>query len=174
MTIITDIFTYFSKFATQKAVLDNFFRGNESSYNALKAQFETHNSVMEFPSYIFGHDKDQLYKRINSVTGSFLFVEYSQINNTKGIATNHGVSLTVLAGRKVDTKTIDGIDIAIIMDGCLDQLKQICAHILNDKKERLTRIIVDQSNITPYDTVDLSGSVGWSIDMRLELAELWD
>lgn len=174
MTHVIDIFNYFAKFATKNAVLKNFTRGNEPTYQALKASFDTHTPIMDFDDYVFGHDKEQLYKRIQDVRGEFLFVEYSQINNTPGVGVKHGVLLTVLVGRKVDTKTIDGIDIAIIMDTCLAKLNQVCAQIVTDKREQTNRLIVDSSKITPYDTVDLSGAIGWSIDVKYEIPALWD
>lgn len=174
MSHIKNIFTYFAKFATKTAVLANFVKGKEPGYADFKTSFANHLGVMDFPEYIFGHDKENLLKRISSVKGEFLFVEYNQINNSPGVATRHAFLLTVMVGRKVDTSTIDGMDISLIMDNCLNRLSTLCGHLSSDRKERQTHITINQSRITPYDSVDLAGAVGWSIEMTYEVSGLWD
>lgn len=174
MSHIKNMFTYFSKFATKTAVLANFVKGKEPGYANFKSSFDNHVGVMDFPEFIFGHDKESLFKRISSVKGEFLFVEYNQITNAIGVATRHSFLLTVMVGRKVDSSTIDGMDMSLIMDTCLSRLSTLCGHLASERKEQQNHITINQSRVTPYDSVDLAGAVGWSIEMTYDVDGLWD
>jgi hypothetical protein len=174
MNLITDLFTYFSKFATKEAVLRNFKKSSGASYDELKSQFDNHQNVLDFNTFIFGHDVKFLLEQIGSAKDYFLFIEYLQVKNTAGVANNHDLRVSVAVGRKIDGKTIDSITTAISMDNCLEQLKNIASEMTADKREQKTKLIIGNSSFEPFDTMDVPGAIGWSFECNQNIAAIWD
>lgn len=175
MNIITSMFTYFSKFVTAKAVQQNFVRSSGEAYELFKGIFDNHAPVLAspLPDFVFGHDKNYFDGRIKKVSGQFLFVEYGQVNNSGNTVNKHEMLIDVMVGRKVDDRVNDAVATAIYMEEALAKLNEIVAVVQNDKKEKVNRIIISPSGIIPIDTFDIPGVIGWSIEMKFEIAQLW-
>lgn len=84
--MLLDLFEYFAKFPATAGVTKGIANKGESSMEeyttVLKAikEMPEKELVPEIENYVYGQSFDELKQRIDKLTGSFLFVDYGEVD----------------------------------------------------------------------------------------------
>lgn len=84
--MLLDLFTYFAKFPQNSGVIKGIATKGESSMEEyattldILGKMEEKELVPEIQNYVYGQSFDELKQRIDKLTGSFLFVDYGEVD----------------------------------------------------------------------------------------------
>ena len=86
--MLLDLFTYFAKFPASAGVTRGIATKGESSMEEYATvlsmlgnmQEKEKELVPEIENYVYGQSFDELKQRIDKLTGSFLFVDYGEVD----------------------------------------------------------------------------------------------
>lgn len=180
MNPILDIFKYFAKFPSRNGVLSIFLNGSSSytQYSALKAYVNALPDpyVPEIGSLVFGQDLAEVKRRIDSVTGSFLFVDFGEFSSKQlHNSFTETQKLAVTVAEKVPDSA-DMVECAIVSDATLQLLVKVRERLLIDSHSEdypwLERIS-GSHDIIPFVATELK-SLGWTLMFESEASDLFN
>ena len=180
--MILKIFEYFAKFPARSGVISAFANGKSDLpfyndlLNRVKALPEA-GKIPDIKSYVFGVDMDTVKRRVDSITGTYLFVDFGELESSRdgrnSIVDTFRMAATVAA--KVSDVT-DTVERAVISDITLSLINELRARIYADSGRDHTPWLQELSykhSIIPFMSPELS-SAGWSLIFTSEGSDILD
>jgi hypothetical protein len=175
MTTLQDIFTYFAKFPQKAGVLELFNRSASDhfpAYASLKtgiSALDPHSLIPGIQDYVFGIDEQSIKKRIEEISGTYLFVDYgniaSQEDNLKRRTDEILIAITVATPLHINA--LDMVEQVLLADQALDYLLQIMAIMRQDSRcSPFVKQLTFPVEITPFLARELSDSTGWTMVVK--------
>jgi hypothetical protein len=166
--MILDYLKYFSRFPSRDGVLNMFVNGSSDlyEYEELKGYISDlpEPLVPDISDYVFGQRFDDVKKRVDSLTGTYLFCDFGEIqssqDNIGSIQDTHKRAITVAV--KLGNNS-DMVEVAIQSDRTLSLLNEVRAYmILDSRNMSWLKTISESQTIVPFVAPELS-SIGWSM-----------
>lgn len=179
--MILDLFKYFAKFPSQEGVLTIFNNGESSmsEYAILKGSIEgskVHSLIPDIAHYVFGQSFDGVKKRIDSISGTFLFVDFGEFSSVRdqrnSIQDMQKLAITV--AMKVPSSS-DLVEEAIISEQTLHLINILRARMIYDSgriNAPWLKKLSDTHDIIPFVAPELA-SIGWSMRFDSEGSDLF-
>ncbi len=178
--MILKLFEYFARFPERAGVISAFSNGKSElpAYNELLDRVKNlpdNSLIPEIKQYVFGADMEMVKRRVDSVTGTYLFIDFGEIDSNRDDKNSITDSLRMAA--TVAAKVSDRSDIverAIISDITLSLINELRARIYADSGRDSTPWLQELSfkhSIVPFISPELQ-SVGWSVIFTSEGADL--
>ena len=184
--MLLDLFTYFAKFPASAGVTRGIATKGESSmeeYDTVLSmlgnmQEKEKELVPEIENYVYGQSFDELKQRIDKLTGSFLFVDYGEVDmqsdGRRSFECTQRIAVTV--AMKLPN-TSDMLERIIANDRTLQMLSKIHARIMADAEREelywMDRDSVANSEIIPFVSAELQ-SYGWTLMLSATGADILD
>lgn len=180
--MILQLFKYFARYPKKEGILSMFANG-ESPYPEYAALMEYVNRLPEEPllpdieNFVFGQSYDDVKKRVDSITGNYLFIDFGEFSSTRD--SRNSISDVQKLAVTVAVKIPDNAD---IMEVCIASDKTLillaaCRKILveDSEKDRLPwrGKIVHQQDIIPFVSPEFK-SIGWTLMLSSETSDLFD
>lgn len=179
--MILQLFRYFARYPQKQGVLSMFTNG-ESQYAEYAELLEYVNRLSEplFPnieSFVFGQSYDDVKKRIDSITGSYLFIDFGEFTSTRDSRNSiyDTQKLAVTIALKVPDNA-DTMEISIASDRTLLLLANCRKKIVEDSEQRLLPWggeIADQQDIVPFVSPEFK-SIGWTLMLTSETPDIFN
>ncbi|MBE6289168.1 MAG: hypothetical protein E7100_02885 [Bacteroidaceae bacterium] len=180
MNPILDLFKYFARFPAREGVLSIFLNGSSSygQYAELKAYVESiaEPYVPEISSLVFGQDLADVKRRIDSISGNYLFIDFGEFSSTQlHNSFTETQKLAVTVADKVPDSA-DMVESAIVSDATLQLLVLVRQQLLIDSHSEaypwLERIS-GSHDIIPFVAPELK-SLGWTLMFESEASDLFN
>ena len=184
--MLLDLFTYFAKFPASAGVTRGIATKGESSMEEYATvlsmlgnmQEKEKELVPEIENYVYGQSFDELKQRIDKLTGSFLFVDYGEVDmqsdGRRSFECTQRIAVTV--AMKLPN-TSDMLERIIANDRTLQMLSKIHARIMADADRgalcRMDRDSVANCEIIPFVSAELQ-SYGWTLMLSATGADILD
>lgn len=184
--MLLDLFTYFAKFPASAGVTRGIATKGESSmeeYDTVLSmlgnmQEKEKELVPEIENYVYGQSFDELKQRIDKLTGSFLFVDYGEVDmqsdGRRSFECTQRIAVTV--AMKLPN-TSDMLERIIANDRTLQMLSKIHARIMADAEREelywMDRDSVANCEIIPFVSAELQ-SYGWTLMLSATGADILD
>jgi hypothetical protein len=174
MSLLKDAFVYFAKFPAHAGVMLSFNRDTSefSTYAAFKAEIEARAEQSIIPAitdYIFGIDEATVLKKIKSVTGIYLFVDYGALTVNVDQVNRHTTEfqLAITVAKPIDPENMDFAEEVLLGDQLLAHIQTIRDKMLADQREvPWVKDLTFPQEITPVFIRELANSVGWTMMFR--------
>ncbi|MDD7461562.1 MAG: hypothetical protein PUK67_03680 [Prevotellaceae bacterium] len=170
--MIREQFLYFAQYPAKDGVCAILTNGTSDTpgYNELLQklqQLPQKSRLPEIDNYVYGQSFDELQERISRLQGSYLFVDYGELNmngdSRNSFVYNQRIAITI--ARKMPNRS-DAADYMLSSDHTLRLLALLHAHIMADAEEGkvpwFSRDYLDKAEIIPFVASELS-SVGWTL-----------
>ena len=180
------LFTYFAKFPASAGVTRGIATKGESSMEEYATvlsmlgnmQEKEKELVPEIENYVYGQSFDELKQRIDKLTGSFLFVDYGEVDmqsdGRRSFECTQRIAVTV--AMKLPN-TSDMLERIIANDRTLQMLSKIHARIMADAEREelywMDRDSVANCEIIPFVSAELQ-SYGWTLMLSATGADILD
>lgn len=168
--IIKDILKYFAQFVPVAALNGIFHSSTGTAYDTLMNEMLSASSlrrIADIRDYIFGLDAESIRKRITSVTGVFLFVDYSTIESSINPVCDRKddifhVAVTVAVPHPDDQ---DQVAEALSQDLCLSIISQIRA-AMRDDQDTVSGVkwVKWPATMRPFVAKELANAMGWTME----------
>ncbi len=170
--MIKDQFLYFAQYPSKegiRAILTNGssdFPGYSDLADALD-NLPDMSRIPEIANYVYGQSFDELKQRIDKLVGSFLFVDYGELNMLADGRNSYQITqrIAITVANKM-TNRADAAEYMLASDATLRLLSKVHAWMLADAEqgniEWLSRGELDKAEIIPFVATELS-SVGWTL-----------
>ena len=184
--MLLDLFTYFAKFPASAGVTRGIATKGESSMEEYATvlsmlgnmQEKEKELVPEIENYVYGQASDELKQRIDKLTGSFLFVDYGEVDmqsdGRRSFECTQRIAVTV--AMKLPN-TSDMLERIIANDRTLQMLSKIHARIMADAEREelywMDRDSVANCEIIPFVSAELQ-SYGWTLMLSATGADILD
>ena len=174
--ILLTILKYFSQFVSREA-LQNFFQASSGlAYDQAKEEVlavSDENRIANLDHFIFGINSDAVKSRISSVSGPYLFIDYSNIVSTiskQDVKTDSfHIAVTVAQAHPNDE---DSFAETIAQSVCLDMLKSIRTAMRNDYDVNdCIEWLPFPTTISPFVAKDLANSYGFTMELDLKIID---
>ena len=169
--MIKQQFLYFAQYPSKDGVLAMFTNGSgtpdyDALVKALKALPES-SRVPEIANYVYGQSFDELKQRIDKLVGSFLFVDYGEMDMLGSQPGSFHISqrIAVTVACKMPNHA-DAAEYMLASDTTLRLLTKVHAWLIADADagniDWLSRSELDKAEIVPFVATELS-SAGWTL-----------
>ena len=180
--MLLDLFEYFAKFPATAGVTKGIANKGESSMeeyatvlNVIKNLPEKE-LVPEIENYVYGQSFDELKQRIDKLTGSFLFVDYGEVDmqsdGRRSFQCTQRIAVTV--AMKLSTHA-DMLERVIANDRTLQMLSKVHARIMADVETEglywMDRESITNCEIIPFVSAELQ-SYGWTLMLNATGADV--
>lgn len=173
--ILENTFLFFARYPEHSGVMKNFNKtSSNDSYVSFKSKADALENRSLFPEvtdYVFGVSDEAVKKKISSVRGLFLFVDYGNIRTTTNALNvkKDSFDLSVTIAKPFSSNTgSDSVEEIIIVDRTLELLKLIRNDIMADKSDPFVKMLTMPTEIIPFASKELSNSFGFSMIFQLE------
>ena len=177
MNLLYDVLRYFSKFPDREAVMRMFNKGksNYPAYEELLRDIQNtvegeHSLFPEITDFIFDVTEETVIKKIDSISGIFLFVDYGDIRTEEllPIKVRQNVfTLALTIAKRVNERDFDNIERLIIADEMYVLLQRIIEVMRKDTNPFMKRVTFPLSS-TPAISRSVFQSVGWTVKFDLK------
>lgn len=182
--MLLDLFTYFAKFPASEGITKGIATKGESSMEEYAtvlgelSNMQEKELVPEIENYVYGQSFDELKQRIDKLTGSFLFVDYGEVDmqgdGRRSFECTQRIAVTV--AMKLPN-TSDMLERIIANDRTLQMLSKIHARIMADAEREelywMNRDSVANCEIIPFVSAELQ-SYGWTLMLSATGADILD
>ena len=182
--MLLDLFTYFAKFPASAGITRGIATKGESSMEEYAtvlgelSNMQEKELVPEIENYVYGQSFDELKQRIDKLTGSFLFVDYGEVDmqsdGRRSFECTQRIAVTV--AMKLPN-TSDMLERIIAIDRTLQMLSMIHARIMADAEREelywMNRDSVANCEIIPFVSAELQ-SYGWTLMLSATGADILD
>jgi hypothetical protein len=182
--MLLDLFTYFAKFPASAGITRGIATKGESSMEEYAtvlgelSNMQEKELVPEIENYVYGQSFDELKQRIDKLTGSFLFVDYGEVDmqsdGRRSFECTQRIAVTV--AMKLPN-TSDMLERIIANDRTLQMLSKIHARIMADAEREelywMNRDSVANCEIIPFVSAELQ-SYGWTLMLSGTGADILD
>lgn len=170
--MIKDQFLYFAQYPSKDGIRAMFTNGASDfpGYNELAVSLDNLPYLSRLPeiaNYVYGQSFEELKQRIDKLVGSFLFVDYGEMNMTTDGRNAYQVTqrIAITVANKM-TNRADAAEYMLASDSTLRQLSKLHAWMIADAEEGnidwIARGELDNAEIIPFVATELS-SVGWTL-----------
>lgn len=170
--MIKNQFLYFAQYPSKEGVRAILTNGASDfpGYNDLAESLDKLPNVSRLPeiaNYVYGQSFDELKQRIDKLAGSFLFVDYGELNMLADGRNSYQITqrIAITVANKM-TNRADAAEYMLASDATLRLLSRVHAWMLADAEqgniEWLSRGELDKAEIIPFVATELS-SVGWTL-----------
>lgn len=182
--MLLDLFTYFAKFPQNSGIIKGIATKGESSMEEyattldILGKMEEKELVPEIQNYVYGQSFDELKQRIDKLTGSFLFVDYGEVDMQDD---GHGSfectqRIAVTVAQKLSGNA-DMLERVIVNDRTLQMVSKIHARIMADVETEglywMDRESITNCEIIPFVSAELQ-SYGWTLMLSAKGADILD
>ena len=182
--MLLDLFTYFAKFPQNSGVIKGIATKGESSMEEyattldILGKMEEKELVPEIQNYVYGQSFDELKQRIDKLTGSFLFVDYGEVDiqsdGHRSFECTQRIAVTV--AQKLSSNA-DMLERVIVNDRTLQMLSKVHARIMADVETEglywMDRESITNCEIIPFVSAELQ-SYGWTLMLSAKGADILD
>ena len=182
--MILDLFKYFAKFPMVENVTKGIAtkgKSDMSEYEKVLAELggmTDCNLVPELQNYVYGQSFDELKTRIANLTGSFLFVDYGEVDmqgdGRRNFECTQRIAVTV--AQKLPS-TADMLERLIVNDRTLQMLSKVHARMMADAEMDMLywmdRESVENCEIVPFASAELQ-SYGWTLMLSAKAPDILD
>lgn len=182
--MLLDLFTYFAKFPQNSGIIKGIATKGESSMEEyattldILGKMEEKELVPEIQNYVYGQSFDELKQRIDKLTGSFLFVDYGEVDmqddGRRSFECTQRIAVTV--AQKLSGNA-DMLERVIVNDHTLQMLSKIHARIMADVETEglywMDRESITNCEIIPFVSAELQ-SYGWTLMLSARGADILD
>lgn len=182
--MLLDLFTYFAKFPQNSGIIKGIATKGESSMEEyattldILGKMEEKELVPEIQNYVYGQSFDELKQRIDKLTGSFLFVDYGEVDmqddGRRSFECTQRIAVTV--AQKLSGNA-DMLERVIVNDRTLQMLSKIHARIMADVETEglywMDRESITNCEIIPFVSAELQ-SYGWTLMLSAKGADILD
>lgn len=182
--MLLDLFTYFAKFPQNSGIIKGIATKGESSMEEyattldILGKMEEKELVPEIQNYIYGQSFDELKQRIDKLTGSFLFVDYGEVDmqddGRRSFECTQRIAVTV--AQKLSSNA-DMLERVIVNDRTLQMLSKVHARIMADVETEglywMDRESITNCEIIPFVSAELQ-SYGWTLMLSARGADILD
>lgn len=180
--MLLDLFEYFAKFPATAGVTKGIANKGESSMEeyatVLKVikEMPEKELVPEINNYVYGQSFDELKQRIDKLTGSFLFVDYGEVDmqsdGRRSFQCTQRIAVTV--AMKLPNNS-DMLERVIANDRTLQMLSKVHARIMADVETEglywMDRESITTCEIIPFVSAELQ-SYGWTLMLNATGADV--
>ena len=170
--MIKDQFLYFAQYPSKEGIRAIFTNGASEfpGYNQLAEALDKLPDISRLPeiaNYVYGQSFDELKQRIDKLVGSFLFVDYGEVDMLGDGRNSYQCTqrLAVTVAYKMPNRA-DAAEYMLASDATLRLLSQLHAWLLADADagdiDWLSRGQLDKAEIIPFVATELS-SIGWTL-----------
>ncbi len=170
--MIKDQFLYFAQYPSKEGIRAILTNGSSDfpGYNELTEALDNlpdMSRIPEIANYVYGQSFDELNQRIDKLAGSFLFVDYGELNMLADGRNSYQITqrIAITVANKM-TNRADAAEYMLASDATLRLLSRVHAWMLADAEqgniEWLSRGELDKAEIIPFVATELS-SVGWTL-----------
>lgn len=170
--MIKDQFLYFAQYPSKEGVRAILTNGASDfpGYNDLAESLNNLPNVSRLPeiaNYVYGQSFDELKQRIDKLVGSFLFVDYGELNMSADGRNSYQVTqrIAITVASKM-TNRADAAEYMLASDSALRLLSKIHAWMIADAEEGeldwISRGELDKAEMIPFVATELS-SIGWTL-----------
>lgn len=182
--MLLDLFTFFAKFPQNSGIIKGIATKGESSMEEyattldILGKMEEKELVPEIQNYVYGQSFDELKQRIDKLTGSFLFVDYGEVDMQDD---GHGSfectqRIAVTVAQKLSSNA-DMLERVIVNDRTLQMVSKIHARIMADVETEglywMDRESITNCEIIPFVSAELQ-SYGWTLMLSAKGADILD
>ena len=182
--MLLDLFTYFAKFPQNSGIIKGIATKGESSMEEyattldILGKMEEKELVPEIQNYVYGQSFDELKQRIDKLTGSFLFVDYGEVDmhddGHRSFECTQRIAVTV--AQKLSSNA-DMLERVIVNDRTLQMLSKVHARIMADVETEglywMDRESITNCEIIPFVSAELQ-SYGWTLMLSAKGADILD
>ena len=182
--MLLDLFTYFAKFPQNSGIIKGIATKGESSMEEyattldILGKMEEKELVPEIQNYVYGQSFDELKQRIDKLTGSFLFVDYGEVDmqddGRRSFECTQRIAVTV--AQKLSSNA-DMLERVIVNDRTLQMLSKVHARIMADVESEglywMDRESITNCEIIPFVSAELQ-SYGWTLMLSARDADILD
>lgn len=180
--MLLDLFEYFAKFPASAGVTKGIANKGESSMEeyatVLKVikEMPEKELVPEIENYVYGQSFDELKQRIDKLTGSFLFVDYGEVDmqsdGRRSFQCTQRIAVTVAIKLPANADMLERV---IANDRTLQMLSKVHARILADVETEglywMDRESITTCEIIPFVSAELQ-SYGWTLMLNATGADV--
>ena len=170
--MIKDQFLYFAQYPSKEGIRAILTNGSSDfpGYNELAEALDNlpdMSRISEIANYVYGQSFDELKQRIDKLAGSFLFVDYGELNMLADGRNSYQITqrIAITVANKM-TNRADAAEYMLASDATLRLLSRVHAWMLADAEqgniEWLSRGELDKAEFVPFVATELS-SVGWTL-----------
>lgn len=175
--ILLTILKYFSQFVSREALMNFFQASSGHAYDMAKEEVRAvpdENRISGLDNFIFGINTDAVKSRISSVTGPYLFIDYSNIVSTlskQDVKTDSfHIAVTVAQSHPNDE---DAFAETLCQGECLEILKRIRQKMRDDVNlEYSIEWLPFPTTISPFVAKELSNSYGFTMELDLKAIDV--
>lgn len=182
--MLLDLFTYFAKFPQNSGIIKGIATKGESNMEEYATtldildKMEEKELVPEIQNYVYGQSFDELKQRIDKLTGSFLFVDYGEVDmqsdGHRSFECTQRIAVTV--AQKLSSNA-DMLERVIVNDRTLQMLSKVHARIMADVETEglywMDRESIANCEIIPFVSAELQ-SYGWTLMLSAKGADILD
>lgn len=182
--MLLDLFEYFAKFPATAGVTKGIANKGESSMEEYATVLKVIENlpekelVPEIENYVYGQSFDELKQRIDKLTGSFLFVDYGEVDmqsdGRRSFQCTQRIAVTV--AMKLPNNS-DMLERVIANDRTLQMLSKVHARIIADVETEglywMDRESITTCEIIPFVSAELQ-SYGWTLMLSAKGADILD
>ena len=172
MNLLYDVLRYYSKFPDREAVIRMFNKGksNYPAYEKLLQDIQDtvegeHSLFPEITDFIFDVTEETVIKKIDSIGGIFLFVDYGDIRTEELLPVKVRQNVFTLAltiAKRVNERDYDNIERLIIADEMYVLLQRI-VDVMRKDSDPFMRWISFPTTSTPAIARSIFQAVGWTM-----------
>lgn len=170
--MIKDQFLYFAQYPSKEGVRAILTNGASDfpGYNDLAKSLDKLPNVSRLPeiaNYVYGQSFEELKQRIDKLVGSFLFVDYGELNMSSDGRNSYQITqrIAITVAMKMPNRA-DAAEYMLSSDSTLRLLSKIHAWMIADAEEDeldwISRGELDKAEMNPFVATELS-SVGWTL-----------
>ena len=170
--MIKDQFLYFAQYPSKEGVRAILTNGASDfpGYNDLAESLDKLPNVSRLPeiaNYVYGQSFDEFRQLIDKLVGSFLFVDYGELNMSADGRNSYQITqrIAITVASKM-TNRADAAEYMLASDSALRLLSKIHAWMIADAEEGeldwISRGELDKAEMIPFVASELS-SVGWTL-----------
>ena len=170
--MIKDQFLYFAQYPSKEGVRAILTNGASDfpGYNELAKSLDDLPNVSRLPeiaNYVYGQSFDEFRQLIDKLVGSFLFVDYGELNMSADGRNSYQITqrIAITVANKMPNRA-DAAEYMLASDSALRLLSKIHAWMIADAEEGeldwISRGELDKAEMIPFVATELS-SVGWTL-----------
>ena len=179
--VLLDTLLYFAQFPDRQGVLSMFTNGSSSRFAEYGSLMEAISALPparlpEVEGFVFGQSFDHVKRRIDSLTGSYLFVDFGEFHSDR--TPRNSITDTQQMAATVAMKLSDAADlpeVAIATDRTLAltaRLRRMLIEDASDDRLAWMEEISQQHDITPFVSPEFK-SIGWTLTFTVTAADLF-
>ena len=178
--LLQSIFLYFAKYPAHKGVMQNFNLNNSvrEDYQAFKKAAEDLPVRDVFKNiitdYVFGVNEESVKKRISSISGVYLFVDYGNVTSIEDDrrVKHDDFNLALTLAKPTSANSLNSAEEVLLVDELLNTLRQIRADMRADRDNPFIKALVFPNEITPFFAREMSNSYGWTLMFKMQGVDL--